>query len=262
MLNLSENVHQCLIKQRPLVLCLTNLVTMDFMANCLLALGASPIMSLDESELEDLIKISNVIYINIGTLDKHFTLLAEKACFLAKKYAKPLILDPVGVGASLSRMLLAQKIYPHASIIRGNASEIITLEKGNLAQSSGVDATKTVDQAEPFAINLATRLGKTVVVSGKNDFIASASRQTHFNFGSPLMTMITGMGCSYTAVIAAFQAVIEDSFEAAVHATLFFSLCGSLAAKQASTPGRFKTAFVDALYLADFKAMKEIFDAV
>lgn len=234
-------------KTKPLVLNLTNFVTMDFMANALLAIGAAPIMSVCDEELEELVKISHAININLGTLDEAFIKRCRKVIELAKQYEKPLILDPVGAGASLIRTKTACEFLEHMKIIRGNASEIISLYDAN-AKSLGVESIHSTAEAKDKARQLAKKYNTTVVVSGAIDFITDGSGETEVHYGSSLMPLITGMGCTLTAVIAAFCAVVSDTFVSAQLATNYFGLCGNIAEREAKTPGAFRTAFIDSLF--------------
>lgn len=237
-------------RNKPIILCLTNVVTMDFMANSLLALGAAPIMSCDDRELEALIAISSAINLNIGTLDAAFISRCQHAADIARHQQKPVILDPVGAGASLIRTQSARELMPFADIIRGNASEVMALIDLNIA-SAGVESTRSTAMAKDSADTLARQLNNTVIVSGKEDYITDGNRQETLHVGSPLMPLVTGMGCTLTAVVAAFRAVIPDSFEAARIATTYFGLCGSAAEQKTKQPGSFRTAFIDALYLLE-----------
>jgi hydroxyethylthiazole kinase len=124
--------------ERPLILNLTNYVTMDFMANCLLALGAAPIMSEDEREFEQLITIANAINLNLGTFNEKFIQQAAKAIYYAKSKNKPIVLDPVGAGASHIRTQTSLSFLTRCSIVRGNASEIIALQMNT--RSHGVES--------------------------------------------------------------------------------------------------------------------------
>jgi len=242
-------------QQKPLILCLTNYVTMDFMANSLLALGALPLMSSCDDELEELIQISHAVMINIGTLDSPFLERCLKAAGIAKSHHKPLILDPVGSGASKLRTNGARTLMKHAQIIRGNASEITSLINEQ-TKTQGVESLLPTEQAKNTAKQLAHLLDCTVVVSGEEDYITDGQQQASLQDGSPMMPLITGMGCTLTAVIAAFQAIIPDSYLAAKQATAYFGLCGSLAQQKAKAPGFFRTAFIDELYHANLKAFQ------
>lgn len=232
---------------KPIILCLTNMVTMDFMANSLLALGAAPIMSCDDRELEELITLSAAVNLNIGTLDTTFILRCQKAAEIARFLQKPVILDPVGAGASLIRTQSARELMECADIIRGNASEIMALLDMDIP-TAGVESMHTTPVARDSADVLALKLKNTVVVSGEEDYVSNGLQRESLYFGSPLMPFVTGMGCTLTAVIAAFRAILPDSFEAARLATAYFGLCGQVAEQTAKTPGSFRTAFIDALY--------------
>ena len=246
---------------KPLILCLTNHVTMDFMANCLLSLGAAPIMSQDERELQELVQISHVVNINIGTLNADFINSANTAIQFAKKYNKPIILDPVGAGATNIRTNTARSLMVAADIIRGNASEIMAL-LDDVNTTLGVESTSGVSDAAYSAIMLARRHACTIVVSGEQDFVTDGEQETLLGFGSSLMPLVTGMGCALTAVVAAFKAIVPNAHEAARLAVAYYSLCGSLAAQKTNQPGSFRTHFIDEIYMADFAAMKNIPHAV
>ena len=248
-------------RTKPLVLCLTNAVTMDFMANCLLSLGAAPIMSKDIRELDELIKVCHVVNLNIGTLDVNFIDRAEQALQLAETHHKPVILDPVGAGTTSIRTTSSQILMASADIIRGNASEIMAIT-GNIHASKGVESSHAVSDATDLATTFAEAYQCTVVVSGAEDFITNGQQQERLAFGSPLMALVTGMGCSLTAVIGAFKSIIPDSFHAARLGTAYFGLCGALAAQKTDKPGSFRTLFIDELYTADFAAMKDLIHAI
>lgn len=220
---------------------------MDFMANSLLALGALPLMSHTEEELLELITISHAIYLNLGTLDRSFITRCQQAIVLAKKLKKPIILDPVGAGASSLRTSTARLFMKDASIVRGNASEISALIEENVL-THGVESTRSTLSAIDSANQLARQLNNTIVISGKDDYITDGFRCETISYGSPLMPLVTGMGCTLTAVVAAFHAVQADAFDAAAAATTFFGFCGNQAEKMAYAPGSFRTHFIDALY--------------
>ena len=258
-----KNIEQaiCDIKaQKPLILNLTNFVTMDFVANCLLAIGAAPIMCTSEDELEELVKISSVIYINIGTLNADFISLIKKASDLAIKHNKPIVLDPVGAGATKLRTSISSEIASCSKIIRGNASEIMALgNHGFLAK--GVEAVHKTEDATGVADNIAITTKSAVVISGAIDYVTDGMNSERSKFGSPLMTNVTGMGCSLTAIIAAVLAVTKNPFEAGVIGAQYFSLCGEIAAQNHKKPGSFKAAFIDELYHTDFDLMRGLYEA-
>lgn len=242
---------------KPLVLNLTNVVTMDFMANVLLAVGAAPIMSLAGEELDELIQIASSVHINIGTLDNAFNARCQKALELAQHYQKPVILDPVGAGASQIRSQTAMSLLPGVDIVRGNASEIMALAAQH-HQTLGVESVHTTVEAEALAMHLAKTYDLTVVVSGEIDFVTDGRQSWQLACGSPMMPLVTGMGCSLTAMIAAFRACSEDSIQSARDATLFYGLCGQLAEEASQGPGSFRSAFIDKLYQAEASELKRM----
>lgn len=238
-------------EKKPLVLCLTNYVTMDFVANSLLALGAAPLMSESIEEIEELVSISHALYLNIGTLNNVFLERAIFAAKIANSLNKPVILDPVGAGASKLRTSAALALLPLANIVRGNASEIISLS-GASGSTKGVESSHPVEQAMTIGNALAQNLGKVIVISGPKDFITNGKQSQALPFGSSLMPLITGMGCTMTAVLSAFISDDSDHFQAAIHATAYFGLCGQLAHQQSEVPGSFKQAFINNLFHPDW----------
>jgi hydroxyethylthiazole kinase len=236
---------------KPLILNITNSVTQDFVANGLLALGAAPLMTNCDEELEELITLSSAVVINIGTLDTVFLRLSYKAAALAKKMGKPLLLDLVGAGATAIRTDVSKKLVRFASIVRGNASEILALG-GGVHSTLGVETTKKPIEALSAARFLAAMHPVTVTISGAIDIVVGVDQETTFAVGTPLMPLITGMGCLLTAVHAAFHAVEANAFWASVLATSYFGFCGEIAAQKAKGPAALKTAFIDTLYMPDF----------
>ncbi len=235
--------------EKPLVLNITNYVTMDFIANGLLSIGASPIMSKAAHEIEDLLQHAKSIVINLGTLNNDFIRLCKHTCKIANQLSIPIILDPVGAGASQYRTDTCMSLineYP-ISIIRGNASEIIALS-GSSCKIKGVDSITASNHAVENAKRISKRYNAAVVVSGKIDIIVDDESVDQFNRGSPFMPYITGTGCLLSAVIAAFHAIEKNRFDAAKMATLFYGISGEIAENSANGPGSFRTQFLDALH--------------
>jgi hydroxyethylthiazole kinase len=242
-------------KAKPLVLSLTNVVTMDFMANCLLSIGAAPIMTQSLDEVSELLAISQAVNLNIGTLDKSFHERALQTASWAHGKQLPVILDPVGAGASQLRTNAAQSLLPFVDIIRGNSSEIVALTEGRLG-TNGVESRLDVPDAMNAAQTL-SRLQKVVVVSGRIDFVSANEHSQQLPFGSSLMSLVTGMGCTLTAVIAAFAGSGLSPYKAALYGTAYFGLCGETAALSANAPGSFRQAFIDTLYNPNWVKMQE-----
>lgn len=257
MLKKIESAISTIRNNKPLVINFTNFVTMDLMANSMLAIGASPLMSVEPAEFEELLKIAKAVNINIGTLDQNFINNAYQLAKLAKLYNIPLILDPVGAGASLIRTTAARKLLPYATIVRGNASEIMALHNDQIIPL-GTQAIHNTSDAQDIAKKLAKFYRVITVVSGHIDFITDGLNQQYLNYGANIMSQVTGMGCALNSIIAAFRAVIDNSFEASLLATAYFSLCASLAASKSKATGSFRTKFIDELYNSNFNQMEKI----
>jgi len=234
----------------PLVLNLTNQVVTNITANVLLALGASPLMSAGPEEQEELLDLASALVLNIGTLNQDQIELMFQAGKAAKARHVPIVLDPVGAGASALRTRTAidlmEQLRP--SIIRANGSEILALA-GSAGTSKGVDSRHSSLQALSAAQDLSLAYGCTIAISGPIDIITHGKRQCRVANGHPLMAKITGMGCSATALVGAFAAVNPDPFPAALHGLALSGICGELAASQAHGPGSFQVAFLDRLHL-------------
>jgi hydroxyethylthiazole kinase len=235
---------------RPLVHNITNYVVMQSTANALLALGASPIMAHALEEMEDITQISNALVINIGTLDSHWLPSMRLAMQIAKARALPIILDPVGAGATRFRtqavLELIEAVPPN--VIRGNAAEILALAGEVLSNSKGVDSQYQSDAAYDAGRQLADRYQSVVVISGAQDLIISSQGCYTVSNGVPMMSQVTGMGCTATALIGAFCAVNSDYFFASTFAMAVMGLAGELAMQNAAGPGSFQVNFMDVLF--------------
>ena len=239
----------------PLVHNITNFVVMNSTANALLAIGASPIMAHAEEEMEELAAIVGALVLNIGTLSTPWVQSMLKAGRAARARNIPVILDPVGAGASKLRTDAAVRILNEAepTIVRGNASEIMTLASAALGTGAdggakGVDSAHGSDKAMDAAGALAREKGCVTVVSGAVDIATDGSQTLFVNNGDPLMTRVTGMGCAATALIGAFAAVNPDALAAAGGAMAAMGVAGETAAHKADGPGSFQVHFLDALY--------------
>ncbi|MBR5904865.1 MAG: hydroxyethylthiazole kinase [Bacteroidales bacterium] len=232
----------------PVVVNITNYVAMNFNANALLAIGASPIMSFYDKEMDDLLAIANSLVINIGCLDDNEIHGMHAAAAAAVKYGKPWVLDPVGVGASKVRTETAVDLITryHPAIVRCNASEIMVLH-GTACQTRGVDSAEPVEKARSCAREFAAQHGTVVAVSGAVDFITDGKREAECHKGSPMMAKVTTMGCCASAVCAAFAAVMPP-FEAAVHAMDAMGTAGERAAARSEGTGSLAMHFIDELY--------------
>ena len=245
---LSSEYVSRLRSKRPLVLNLSNFVSLDFVANALLAVGASPIMSFEAREMKDLVALSSAVVINMGTPSAAWLELVELTWDLARTYDKPVVFDPVGSGASTLRTEMARSLLQRfpATIVRGNASEITSLfdaEQWTKGVDSAISSELAYERLHPVMSDLPT----TYVISGKRDFILDAETTYGIDNGHSLMGEVTGSGCVATAIIAAFCAVQKRPAQAALHAMTMMGLAGEQAARTATGPGSFRVAFIDAL---------------
>ncbi len=252
MSTLSEQARRDLAairEQKPLVHNITNFVVMNTTANTLLAMGASPVMAHAEKEVEEMVSFAGALVLNIGTLTDAWVDAMVKAGKKANSLGTPVVLDPVGSGATAFRTASAKRIIDEVqvSVIRGNASEILSLRSDD-SRTRGVDAVHSVDEAAETARVLAGELGTTLAITGPTDLVTGGERVIRVSNGHELMGYVTGTGCAATATIGAFLAVDEDPVAATAAALAFFGLAGQRAAGQAAAPGSFQTALIDALY--------------
>lgn len=241
----------------PLAPSITNTVTQNFVANAQLAVGGSAAMVYLPDEGECVAAMGGAVYINLGTLLSIYEQSIPRTARALSAAGKPWVLDPVGVGIGSLRTQLIQAVRDDKpAILRGNASEIIAVAElweldGATAAGAdgprGVDTTDSVDAAERAAVAIARFTGGAVAVSGATDLVTDGAAVARLAGGSPLMTRITGSGCSLGGV-AAVYACVADPFTAALTATAAYNLAGARAAEQCAGPGSFQVAFLDALY--------------
>ncbi|RWX03830.1 hydroxyethylthiazole kinase [Flavobacterium cerinum] len=236
-------------KNAPLVHNITNYVVMNTTANALLAIGASPIMAHAHSEVQDMVALSGVLVINIGTLDEYWVKSMLLAAAKAHELDKPWVLDPVGAGATAYRDgVIAQLLEYKPTVIRGNASEIMALAKVSQSKTKGVDSTHESQEAIEAAQWLNANVGSVVCVSGAVDVIVSGNRKIFVSNGHKLMQQVTGLGCTATAMIGAFIAAENDIFKATAAAMALLGITGQLAQKISQGPGSLQLHLLDKLY--------------
>lgn len=234
---------------QPLVHNITNFVVMNFTANVLLACGASPVMAHAENEVEDMVAIAQALVLNIGTLEDSWVTAMLKAAKAATRLHKPVVLDPVGAGATPLRTQAAMVILAQGQIkvLRGNASEILALAQKNV-HTKGVDAYGHTEDIVATVQALALKHNITVAVTGPTDLVTDGQRTLLIQGGHPLMPKITGTGCSASALVGAFLAVDPDPVTAASSALAYLAVAGKRAGATALGPGSFQTQFLDTLY--------------
>jgi hydroxyethylthiazole kinase len=236
-------------ENKPLIHNITNFVVMNYTANVLLAMGASPVMAHAENEVEEMVAFAGSLVLNIGTLTDKWVDVMVLAGKRATALGKPIVLDPVGSGATGLRTAAAKRILAETgvSVVRGNASEILSLGVGG-GGGKGVDALHAVDDAGEVAKQLARDLRTTVAITGPVDLVTDGARIVRIEGGHSLMPLVTGTGCSATATIGAFLAVDPDAFSAAATGLAFFGIAGEQAGTVSAGPGTFMINLLDALY--------------
>jgi hydroxyethylthiazole kinase len=241
----------------PVIHNITNYVVMNNSANALLAIGASPVMAHAEEEVEEMVNIAGALVINIGTLSSHWIRAMFLAVEQAKKMNIPVILDPVGAGATSYRTSTAKELIKEVppAIIRGNASEIMALMEED-AKTKGVESMASSHSAVDIGRKLNKTCGSVVCVSGETDYIIYGDDVTKVMNGHSMMTKVTGMGCIATAMCGAFAAVNRAYAKAAVQAMAVMGIAGEIAVKNATGPGMLQVRFLDALYGLSEKDIK------
>ena len=223
----------------PLVHSITNFVVMNFNANILLALGASPVMAHAREEVADMANIAGALVLNIGTLEPDWIAAMKIAHTRAHVRGTPVVLDPVGAGATPYRNQVLSELIANAppSIIRGNASEIMSVA-GLATATRGVDSSVGSNQALDSAQILAQKINGVVCVSGATDYVLDAQGRTaYLSNGHIWMTKVTGVGCSASAMIGAFAAVQSDLWRATLAAMAYLGVVGEVAYEQAQNDG-------------------------
>lgn len=239
-------------EKSPLVHNITNYVVMNNTANALLSIGASPVMAHAIEEVESMVGIASALVINIGTLSSHWIEGMLAAGKKAKELKKPIIFDPVGVGATDFRNDVAMQIMQECkpNIIRGNASEIMALANINI-RTKGVDSTMSSANALESAILIAKENKAVVVISGEIDYITNGETTYSIANGSHLMPKVTGMGCTASAICGAFAGVTGDYLLAATSAMAVMGISGQIAEKNSKGNGSMQVNFLDSLYNID-----------
>jgi hydroxyethylthiazole kinase len=252
--DLAELTAQSLTRIRertPLIHNITNFVVMNDTANVLLALGASPVMAHAIDEVREMVAYAGALVLNIGTLEEAWIEAMLAAGEEANARRIPVVLDPVGAGATRLRTATTERIRVavRVAVVRGNAAELATIA-GMDARIRGVDSVSSGDPASAARL-AAARFGGVAVVSGAVDYVADATRLAEVRNGHPLMGRITGSGCMATATVGAFLAVEPDPFLAATEATIAFGIAGELAAERSAGPGTFRAQLMDAVAALD-----------
>lgn len=244
----------------PLIHNITNYVTVNDCANALLACGGSPIMSDDIDDVEDITTICGGLNINIGTLNQRTIPSMHKAGKKSNELGHPVLLDPVGAGASALRTKTAMELIENVkfTVIRGNISEIKTLALG-AGSTRGVDADiadrvteDNLAQAVAFAKEFAAKTGAVIAITGAIDIVANAEKAYCIFNGHPMMSSITGTGCQLSAITTAYVTANQETpLEAVAAAVCLMGACGEKAYKRLSKEdgnATYRNYIIDAIY--------------
>lgn len=254
--NAIQSLFQKVRTEQPLVHHITNPVTMNDCANATLAIGASPVMAMSVDEVAEMVSLANALVVNFGTIDA----ITHEAMVIAGKAANekgiPVILDPVGVGATTFRNEKAESFLKQVkvSIVRGNTTEVYALIGGNTA-TRGVDAGELKDMSQSaLAYEAARTLQAVVVISGEQDVICDGTQQAFVENGDIWLTRITGTGCMTASLIGSFAGVTDNLFHAAIAGMSTMSLAGELAKrsmKETDGIGTYRMQLFDEFFKMD-----------
>ena len=236
----------------PMIHNLINPIAMDLAANLLLAVGASPVMTSAEAEIEDVVAKADAVSINLATPAPDPGELLASAARRSVECGRPWVLDPVGCPTSEARLQVARRLtHLQPTVIRGNGSEVLVLGSRSAARSRGVDSLIDSTEALDAARDLAKATGAIVAVTGVVDYVTDGKTIRAVANGDRMMTKVTGVGCALTCLIAAFCAANGDPMAATIHALAVLGVAGELAVAEVAGPGSFRVGLLDALYNLD-----------
>lgn len=246
-------------KNIPLVHCMTNYVTVNDVANALLACGASPIMADDIEEVSEITSISNALVLNIGTLNQRTIASMRMAGKTANEKKIPVVFDPVGAGASTLRNNTTKKFLDEITftVIRGNLSEISFIAGFNVS-TRGVDSSEAdrANDAAAIAKKTAKMYGCVVAVTGAEDVVTDGKRVAKIRNGVPSMSKITGTGCMLSGIIGAYVGANEDPFFAVTSAVASMGIAGELSFEKNGKTG------TGSLHIGIIDALSQIDDTI
>lgn len=234
--------------RRPMIHHITNGVVMNFTANVTLCLGAAPVMSPCIDESPEMVRYAGALLLNIGTLDPEQVRSMLAAGRSANDSGIPVVLDPVGAGATALRTDSARRLSDELEIavVRGNAGEVLALSGGG-GKVRGVDSLESVGEREEVISAFARDRGWVVAVTGATDIVTDGRSTAVIENGHPVMGRVTGTGCAASTAVACFAASMDDMFEAAFTGISVMGIAGEIAAGLASGPGTFVPHFLDSL---------------
>jgi hydroxyethylthiazole kinase len=239
-------------ERKPLVHQITNYVVMNETANATLALGALPVMAHAREEVEEMVELAGALVLNIGTLSPHWVEAMLAAGKAANAAGVPVVLDPVGAGATRYRTDTARRLLEQVdvAVLRGNQGEVATLV-GVEAEVRGVESMGVGGEPAELARAAARKLGLVASVTGAVDHVSDGERVLAVANGHELLASVTGTGCMASAITGCFLAAKQDRFEAAAEALAAFGVAAEDAAREAKGPGSFHVGLYDALAALD-----------
>jgi len=240
-------------EHKPLVHQITNYVVMNETANATLALGALPVMAHAPEEVEEMVGLASALVLNIGTLSSDWVDAMLRAGRAATTRGIPIVLDPVGAGATAFRTETAKRILDEVdvTVLRGNAGEVATLV-GVAAEVRGVESIGAAEDAAELARRAGEMLGLVASVTGPVDHVSDGRTVLSVSNGDAMLATVTGTGCMSSALTGCFLAAKPDSpLEAAAEALAAFGVAGEDAAREARGPGSFHVGLYDALAALD-----------
>lgn len=249
----NESLRQ-IRQQKPFILIITNYFPMGYVASGIRSIGGFTLMCSAEEEIDELLDISKAVIINLGKLDSSFVKLSNQICKLANQRNIPIILDPVGAGASRYRTDVATQMIKknQISIIRSYPNEIASLVTGELViQNNRPIEDKTIVE---YATTISKNHGPAVVVSGKRHVVVHADRIDQYNFDSALVQKVAGIGNLLSAIIGVFHSVDKNQFMAAKNAVHFYAECVGPTSSAASGPASLIIGIIDKIYINATKA--------
>jgi len=254
-MNIKETIADSLDRVRkevPLVHHITNQVVMNDCANITLHIGGSPVMSHAPEEVEEMVSLADCLILNIGTLTGNLVESMVKAGRRANQKGIPVLLDPVGTGATGLRTEASQRILSELKIdiIKGNAGEISVLS-GIGGRVRGVDSVGESEDPREVVEKLAAETGSCVVMTGSVDWVSYGNRTFRVKNGHVLLSKLSGTGCILGSIIGAFAGVLKDSLTASLAGLVSLGAAAELAAEKESLPASFKRALFDEVYALD-----------
>lgn len=250
-----------ILKHKPLIHHLTNTVTINDCANVTLAVGASPVMAEDIREVEEMVRLAQALVLNIGTIDADMQAAQRLAASEARRLNVPIILDPVGAGATSLRTSFSKELSRlGCTVVKGNASEIKTL-LGENGRTKGVDAASDEIMDREIIRAFARKQKSVIVVTGPIDYITDGMREVELQVGTPRLGDVTGTGCMTASLIASFLGTGYSAFEAAVHGTFIMGKAGEQAASEKGL-GNFKRELFNAISLMTEQDLMEVVEHV